>query len=51
MVELEQVLMPLMTELQTALVGDQMGGMGGMGYPGDYDQGMGGMGGLGGYNE
>ena len=41
--------MPLMQKLQTALIGDQMGGMGGYGggYPdqgfGDYDQ-MGGMG-------
>jgi hypothetical protein len=46
--KLEQVLMPLMQKLQTALIGDEMGGMGGYGgHPGqgfgDYDQ-MGGMG-------
>ncbi len=40
--------MPLMQKLQTALIGDEMGGMGGYGgHPGqgfgDYDQ-MGGMG-------
>ena len=58
MSRLEQILMPLMGELQTALVGDGMGGyggMGGMGGMGDYDQmgsmgDMGGMGGMG-YNE
>lgn len=41
--------MPLMGKLQTALVGDDMGGYGGAygGY-GDYDQmDMGGMGGMG----
>lgn len=48
MTKFEQVLMPLMQKLQTALIGDEMGGMGGYGgYPGqgfgDYDQ-MGGMG-------
>jgi hypothetical protein len=44
--QLEQIIMPLMQKLQMALMGDQMGGVGG--YPadqgyGDYDQ-MGGMG-------
>jgi hypothetical protein len=44
--------MPLMNELQTALVGDQMGGMGGYGGGyGDYGQeDMGGMG-MGGYSQ
>ena len=38
--------MPIMGQLQTALVGDNMGGMGGMG---GMDMGMGGgMGGMGG---
>ena len=40
--------MPLMGQLQTALIGDNMGGMGGMGGM-DYGMGggMGGMGGMG----
>lgn len=41
--KLERILMPLMGQLQTALVGDQMGGMGGYG-----GQDYGGMGGYGG---
>jgi hypothetical protein len=35
---LEQCLMPLMGKLQTALVGDEMGGLGGFGgYPNQYE--------------
>jgi len=56
LVSLEQILIPLMGKLQTALIGDEMGGMGGYGGPGSYPseyenmgdmQGMGGMGGMG----
>jgi len=47
--KLESVLMPLMGQLQSALVGEAgMGGMGGMGMMGGEDMGMGGMGGMGG---
>ena len=39
LIKLENVLMPLMGQLQTALIGDNMGGMGGYG---GMDMGMGG---------
>lgn len=42
--KLERILMPLMGQLQTALVGDQMGGMGGYGGEGMGMPGMDGMG-------
>lgn len=44
--KLEKILMPMMGQLQTALMGDQMGGYGGYG-EGDM-MGMGGMGDMGG---
>jgi hypothetical protein len=46
----EKAVMPLMGRLQTALAGDEMGGLGGMGgygsYPEEYENNMGGMGGY-----
>ncbi len=53
--KLEKVIMPLMGRLQTALMGDEMGGMGGYGGYGSapemYQGGEGGFDPMGGMNE